>query len=105
MRVSESMPNLLVAPRHHFSLLEPYSDADWDELMISLLPRSPGTHRVNTLTATSTWSPDTLKQIQQWLKTCASSHNQCANRGQPNSLLRRLMDVWSAADVKPDGFD
>lgn len=48
---------------------------------------------VCVLDSPSTWSLETLNRIRSWVKTCTSSHGNCAKTRVASRLPRRLIDV------------
>ncbi|KAK1780093.1 heterokaryon incompatibility protein-domain-containing protein [Copromyces sp. CBS 386.78] len=60
-----------------------------------------------------TWSPETLNRIRSWMKSCTSSHDNCAKPRIASRLPRRLIDVtptrlghvWPTEEIGPEDFN
>ncbi|PTB65715.1 HET-domain-containing protein, partial [Trichoderma citrinoviride] len=48
----------------------------------------------------STWSIEALNRVRSWLKTCTTSHDNCAGSDTVSRLPRRLIDVMSSQFIR-----
>ncbi|KAK4463032.1 heterokaryon incompatibility protein-domain-containing protein [Cladorrhinum samala] len=64
---------------------------------------------VCVLNSSTTWSLETLNRIRLWMRTCTSSHGDCAKNRLAGRLPRRLIDVGTSDTagkvMEPRDFD
>lgn len=65
---------------------------------------------VSVLRSPKTWSLESLNHVRSWMKTCISSHEDCAKRQAESRLPRRLIDVMATrldhgSDMEEIGLD
>ncbi|KAK4161879.1 heterokaryon incompatibility protein-domain-containing protein [Cladorrhinum sp. PSN259] len=69
--------------------------------------------QIRPLASPTTWSPESLNQLQSWLRDCLGSHKTCQESRKESKLPRRLIDTMpmggnayrpQTGDLAPDDF-